>query len=150
MIICFSYETSRKRYHTFLKLLVVWYLFDSVLLLPHYDQVYGNKSIYRLGYDSINWFVQLTSFLREYHFDGDAYIFIFLQFILGSLILFKSGINKFHHIIFYIVSTILQYPLMYGLDGGNNLAQILYLYFIIFDWSHLKKAPFLFKKSFLY
>ena len=146
MIICFKFETIRRRYYVFLKLLVGWYLFDSIMMLPYYDQVYGKKSIYRLGHDTENWFFQLTSTLRDVHFSGDAYFFIVMQFLLGCLILLKNDVSKFYHLLFFITSMNLQFPLMYGLDGGNNLAQILYLYFIFFDWSYLKKTPLIFKK----
>ena len=83
MKISFNHEVVSFRYNTFLKLLVFWYMFDTALLLPHYDDVYGCKSIFRLGFNADDWFTYLTSFLNKSYFLGDAYAFIIGQIFLA-------------------------------------------------------------------
>lgn len=134
-------ESIQFKYHTFIKLLVAWYVFDIAISAMNYDAFWGTNSIYISPHvqsvRDVGFFVWLTTLVKNGFLFGHVYLLVILQILIGSLILYLKEHSKVLMLLFFLLSSNLQTPMMYGLDGGNNLATILFLYYLMFDWGHL-------------
>jgi len=142
IVLNIDFELVSTKYSIFIKFLVAWYMFDILICSLNYSYFWGEKSIYlgsqSFGLSSSNYFMKIINLLNIDPISNFAFLFIIAQLISGFLILFNISTNKFTYVLFYLLSSNLQVPIAYGLDGGNNLANILFLYLLIFDWSDLK------------
>ncbi|MCR9204337.1 MAG: HTTM domain-containing protein [Halobacteriovoraceae bacterium] len=131
-------EFNQKKYHFFVKIMVAWYLFDSAYSIAHYERIFGVQSIFmdsivHSGFNSL--YGKLISLLTIEELKHLPPLFLCIQMGTGLRLLFQKIPSKIIAILFYFISLNLQTPLMYGLDGGNNLINILFSYFLIFDYS---------------
>lgn len=130
------------KYHLFIKLLILWNMFDIFMCTLNYKKFWGEDAIYLgtkyFGVESSNLFLKAINLLNMEIFSSYAYVFIILQLSLGSILLLRKESSKLLSLLFYLLTSNLHVPMAYGLDGGNNLANILFLYFLMFDWSGVK------------
>ncbi len=143
-MISFSNEQLKfisTKYSLFIKGLVLWFVLDVFICTFHYSNFWGQDAIYLdLNHleDGSSLFVKLISLLSLEYIKDYSYIVIVIQILLGLLILFDKVRSKALIALFYFLTLNIQTPIAYGLDGGNNLANILFLYYLIFDWENLK------------
>lgn len=132
----------KQKYHVFIKLLILWNMFDILICSMNYSSFWGEDAIYLgtkfFGAESSNIYLKAINLLNMAFFQGYAFLFIIVQVIIGGILIFSKNMNKALCILFYFATANLHVPMAYGLDGGNNLASILFLYFLIFDWSSIK------------